>query len=79
MERLFPPRPSPSQARTTPISASVKYRGNHRDTSIQCAYLPHVTSQANRSDRTTVLSTFTNYDDVCLGITAIVPPRHLPI
>jgi hypothetical protein len=26
---------------------------------------------------TIVLSTFTNYDDVCLGITAIVPPRRL--
>lgn len=43
------------------------------DMSIQCAYLPHTTSQANMSDRTAVLSTFTNYNDVCPGITATVP------
>jgi hypothetical protein len=38
-----------------------------------------VTSQANRNDRTTVLSTFTNYDDVCPRITTFVPPRRLPL
>jgi hypothetical protein len=30
-------------------------------------------SQANRNDRTMVPSVFTNYDDTCLGIAAIVP------
>jgi hypothetical protein len=35
-------------------------------------------SQANRSNRTTVQSAFTNYDDVCLSNAATVPPRHLP-
>jgi hypothetical protein len=37
-----------------------------------------VTSQANKSDRTTVPSTFTNYDDACPVITATAPPRCLP-
>jgi hypothetical protein len=46
--------------------------------SIQCAYLPRAVSQANRSDRTAVPSAFTNYDDACLGTTAIIPPRRLP-
>jgi hypothetical protein len=46
--------------------------------SIQCAYLLHAASQANRSDRTTVPSAFTNYDDACLGTTATVPPHNLP-
>jgi hypothetical protein len=46
--------------------------------SIQCVYLPHATSQANRSDRTAVLSVITNYDDTCLGIAIIVPPRCQP-
>jgi hypothetical protein len=41
--------------------------------SIQCTYLPHAMSQANRNDRTMVPSVFTNYDDTCLGIAAIVP------
>jgi hypothetical protein len=40
---------------------------------VQYAYLPHATSQANRSDRTAVLSAYTNYYDACLGTTATVP------
>jgi hypothetical protein len=46
MEQLFPPRPSPSRARRTTTSLdSVNGHGNHRDMSIQCKYLPHVTCQ----------------------------------
>jgi hypothetical protein len=42
--------------------------------SIQCAYLPHAISQANSSNKTAILSTFTNYDGACPRIMVTVPP-----
>jgi hypothetical protein len=45
--------------------------------SIQCKYLPYVTLQSNSTDRTAVPSTFTDYDDACLGITTTAPPCRL--
>jgi hypothetical protein len=49
-----------------------------RDMSIQCIYLPHMTSHANRCDMTAVLSTFTNYDNACPEKTIVAPPHHMP-
>jgi hypothetical protein len=45
------------------------------DRSIQCTYLPHVELQVNRSDKTVVLSNFTNYDDTCGHCSCTPPPN----
>ena len=49
------------------------------DMRIQCAYLPHATLQPNRSDKTAVLSSFTNYDGTCPRITSTVRPHRLQL
>jgi hypothetical protein len=49
------------------------------DMRIQCAYLPHATSQPNRSDKTVVLSSFTNYDGTRPGITSNVHAHRLQL
>jgi hypothetical protein len=41
--------------------------------SIQCAYLTHVVSHANRSDWNAAPSAFTNYDKACIGSTTAIP------
>jgi hypothetical protein len=70
--------PEPALGRRTTLSpASVKGCGNRGDVSIQCNYLPHVTPESNRSNRTTVMSTFNDYDDACPEIMATAPPHCL--
>ena len=56
---------------------SIKGKGNRGDMAIKCKLPPHVTLQSNRSDRTAVPSTFTDYDDACPGIMATAPPHRL--
>jgi hypothetical protein len=74
MKLSFPPRPSPSRrARQPRAKRHPKATGGM---SIQCAYLPHAISQANSSNKTAILSTFTNYDGACPRITVTVPPPH---